>query len=63
MKRPVKLRRDAEGQFVCIPSQFELISEDVIIRKEGDKLIIEPAPKQLRYSSQLPIKVGPPDCS
>ena len=47
MKRPVKLHRDAEGQFVCIPSEFELPVEDVIIRKVGDKLIIEPAPKLL----------------
>jgi len=46
MKFPVKLRRDAEGQFVCIPSQFELPNEDVIIRKVSDKLIIEPAPQK-----------------
>jgi antitoxin VapB len=41
MELPVKLLRDAEGQFVCIPSEFELPGEDAIMRKEGDKLIIE----------------------
>ena len=63
MKLPVKLQRDAEGQYVCIPTAFELPGEDAIVRKEGDMLIIEPATKQLRHSSQPPRKVGPPDCS
>ena len=55
MKVPVKLRRDADGQFVCIPSWFELHSEDVIIRKVGDKLIIEPraAKKAVAFISQM----------
>jgi virulence-associated protein VagC len=42
MKRPVKLHRDAEGQFVCISCEFELPGEYVIICKVGDRLIIEP---------------------
>lgn len=43
MERRVKLQRDAEGQFVVIPPEFELLSDDVIIRKVGDGLIIKPA--------------------
>ena len=46
MERTVKLLRDDEGQFVEVPSEFEFPGEDAIMRKEGDKLIIEPAPKQ-----------------
>ncbi len=45
MERSVKLLRDEECQFVEIPSEFEFPSEDAIMRKEGGKLIIEPAPK------------------
>lgn len=48
MQRLVKLERDPEGQLVQIPPEFEPAVEDLIIRKEGDKLIVEPAaPKQL----------------
>jgi virulence-associated protein VagC len=42
MERRVKLQRDADGQFVVIPSGYELPSDEVIIRKAGDRLIIEP---------------------
>ena len=45
MERTVKLLRDEESQFVEIPSEFEFPGEEAIMRKEGDKLIIEPAPK------------------
>lgn len=43
MQRPIKLRRNGPNQSVEIPREFELPGEDAIIRKEGDKLIIEPA--------------------
>jgi antitoxin VapB len=46
MERTVKLLRDEEGQFVEIPSEFEFPGEDAIMRKEGDKLIIEPVPQK-----------------
>lgn len=46
MERRVKLLRDSEGQFVCIPHDLRFPGEDAIIHKEGAKLIIEPAPKQ-----------------
>jgi antitoxin VapB len=35
------------NQAVRIPREFELPGEDVIIRKEGQRLIIEPAPPKL----------------
>jgi antitoxin VapB len=42
--RRVKLLRNGPFQAVRIPREFELPGEDAIMRKEGDKLIIEPAP-------------------
>lgn len=51
LKRPsrtreqhVKLFRNGRNQAVRIPREFELRGNDAIIRKEGEKLIIEPAP-------------------
>ena len=41
MECRVKLQRDSDGQFVCIPFELELPSEEVTIRKVGDQLIIE----------------------
>ena len=39
----MKLFRNGRNQAVRIPREFELPGEDAIMRKEGDKLIIEPA--------------------
>jgi len=41
--RHVKLFKNGRNQAVRIPREFELPGEDAIIRKEGEKLIIEPA--------------------
>jgi antitoxin VapB len=47
-ERHVKLFKNGRNQAVRIPREFELPGEDAIMRKEGDKLIIEPAaPKSL----------------
>lgn len=46
LERHVKLFRNGRNQAVRIPREFELPGEDAIMRKEGDKLIIEPAPKK-----------------
>jgi antitoxin VapB len=43
-ERRVKLFRNGRNQAVRIPREFELRGEDAIIRKEGQRLIIEPAP-------------------
>jgi antitoxin VapB len=42
-ERQVKLFRNGRNQAVRIPREFELPGEDAIMRKEGDKLIIETA--------------------
>ncbi len=42
--RHVKLFKNGRNQAVRIPREFELPGEDAIIRKEGERLIIEPAP-------------------
>jgi len=41
-ERHVKLFRNGRNQAVRIPREFELPGEDAIIRKEGEKLVIEP---------------------
>lgn len=41
--RHVKLFKNGRNQAVRIPREFELPGEDAVIRKEGDRLIIEPA--------------------
>lgn len=40
--RTAKLFRDNRGQTVHIPAEFEFSCEHVLIRKEGNRLIIEP---------------------
>jgi antitoxin VapB len=43
-ERHVKLFRNGRNQAVRIPREFELPGEDAVMRKDGDRLIIEPAP-------------------
>ena len=43
-ERHVKLFKNGRNQAVRIPREFELPGEDAIMRKEGGRLIIEPAP-------------------
>ena len=42
-ERHVKLFRNGRNQAVRIPREFELPGKDAIMRKEGERLIIEPA--------------------
>ena len=42
--RRIKLFKNGRNQAVRIPREFELPGEEAIIRREGDKLIIEAAP-------------------
>lgn len=44
IERHVKLFKNGRNQAVRIPREFELPGEDAIMRKEGERLIIEPAP-------------------
>ena len=39
----MKLFKNGRNQAVRIPREFELPGEDAVMRKEGDRLIIEPA--------------------
>ena len=42
-ERHVKLFKNGRNQAVRIPREFELPGKDAVMRKEGDRLIIEPA--------------------
>lgn len=43
-ERAVKVFKNGRNQAVRIPREFELPGEDALMRKEGDRLIIEPLP-------------------
>jgi antitoxin VapB len=43
-QRRVKLFRNGRNQAVRIPREFELAGDEAILRQEGGRLIIEPAP-------------------
>jgi antitoxin VapB len=43
-ERHVKLFKNGRNQAVRIPREFELPGDEAVIRKEGDRLIIEVAP-------------------
>ena len=45
-ERRVKLFKNGRNQAVRIPREFEFRGEDAVMRKEGDRLIIEPAPQR-----------------
>ena len=42
--RHVKLFRNGRNQAVRIPRELELPGEDALLRKDGDRLILEPLP-------------------
>lgn len=42
--RRVRLFRNGRNQAVRIPREFELPGGDAVMRKEGERLVIEPAP-------------------
>ena len=44
--RRVKLFKNGRNQAVRIPREFELPGPDAIMRKEGERLVIEPAPRE-----------------
>jgi antitoxin VapB len=43
-ERHVKLFKNGRNQAVRIPREFEMPGEDAVMRKDGNKLIIEAAP-------------------
>jgi antitoxin VapB len=44
-ERHVKLFRNGRNQAIRIPREFELPGNEAIMRKEGGRLVIEPAPR------------------
>ena len=44
-ERHVRLFRNGRNQALRIPREFELQGSEAIIRKEGDRLIVEPVRK------------------
>lgn len=45
-ERVVKLFRNGRNQAVRIPREFELPGSTAVLRKEGERLVIEPPPKK-----------------
>jgi antitoxin VapB len=43
-ERRVRIFKNGRNQAVRIPREFELSGEDAVMRKEGERLIIEAAP-------------------
>ncbi len=44
IERHVKLFKNGRSQAVRSPREFELPGDEAIMRKEGSRIIIEPAP-------------------
>jgi antitoxin VapB len=42
--RRVRLFRNGRNQVVRIPREYELPGDEAVLRREGDRLILEPAP-------------------
>jgi antitoxin VapB len=42
-ERRVRLFRNGRNQAVRIPREFEIPGDEAILRKEGDRLVLEPA--------------------
>lgn len=45
-QRHARLFRNGRSQAVRIPREFEFSEKEVVMRKVGNKLILEPAPKK-----------------
>ncbi len=43
-EKHVRIFRNGSNQAIRIPREFELPGDEAIMRKDGDRLIIEPAP-------------------
>ena len=46
VERQVRLFRNGRNQAVRIPREFELDAQEAIMRREDDRLVIEPVRKQ-----------------
>jgi antitoxin VapB len=45
-ERRVRLFRNGRSQAIRIPKEFELEGNEAIVRKKGEQLVIEPAPRK-----------------
>jgi antitoxin VapB len=52
-ERHAKLFRNGRNQAVRIPREFELPGDEVVMRKEGNRLIIEPPPQRESVAEML----------
>jgi len=52
-ERLVSIFRNGSNQAIRIPREFELAGTEATIRKDGDRLIIEPLPKPNRLLALL----------
>jgi len=62
--RRVKLFRYGRNQAVRIPREFELPGDEAVMRRQGDKLIIEPSPAKsllILLAELAPIEDSFPD--
>jgi antitoxin VapB len=58
-ERHVKLFRNGRNRAVRIPREFDSFGEEVVMRQDGERLVIEPLPKRtlaeaLDYLASLP---------
>lgn len=63
-ERYVKLFRSGKNQTIRIPREFELNAQEAIIRREGNRLIIEPVLKKsllMVLAKLAPIEENFPD--
>ena len=63
-QRRVRLLRNGWRQVVRMPEEFELTGDEAIMRREGDRLVIEPARKRglvALLASMTPIEEGFPE--
>ena len=63
-ERRVRLFRNGRNQALRIPREFELAGDEAVLRKEGDRLIIEPVRKGRLLAvlaSLQPLKESFPD--
>ncbi len=64
--RRVRLFRNGRNQAIRIPREFELPGSEAVMRREGDRLVIEPVAlgslaDWLRTAIPLPEDIGPID--
>jgi antitoxin VapB len=60
----IKLFRDGRNQVVRIPVEFELPGDEAIMRRDGDRLVIEPVRKRglvVLLKTMKPLEQGFPE--